>query len=221
MPLNERQFTGQETVLFYDEHARRFMGPVFRSFTKELAGLKPAGNRVLDIGTGSGMLAVEIAKARPDYYITGIDISPDMLNHARENVNKAGLSGRIGFKEASADDLPFPDGSFDIVVSNASLHLWADPLKVFMEMARVTAAGGCCLIWDNLRVPVLYPLLNIAAVFMGMSKEQRRLWLNAVRSSYTAGEVISLLNNNTFKNARVTVNPFLLELRIRWQKPVK
>jgi ubiquinone/menaquinone biosynthesis C-methylase UbiE len=218
VPLEEAQFTRDEAAAFYNAHARRFMGPIYRRLAARTAALKSGGNRVLDIGTGSGLLAIELAKARPDWRITGIDIAEDMLKLARQNTEKAGLSGKIEFLQAPAAELPFGDGSYDIVASNASLHLWKDPVKVFTEIARVIAPGGACLVWDNLRLPVFYPLLGLIGAVMGMSKAQRRLWLKAVRSSYTAAEVKAVRKKTGLKNAHVTINPWLLELSIGWQQ---
>jgi ubiquinone/menaquinone biosynthesis C-methylase UbiE len=219
IPLDEKQFTGAEVARFYDGHARRFMGPVHRFCAARTAALNPAGKRVLDIGTGSGLLVVEIAKSIPGCHITGIDISEDMLKIARENVSRANIAAGTVFQAASAAALPFPDNGFDIVVSSASLHLWQDPVKIFNEMARVAAPGGYCLIWDNLRVAGLNPFLSLTGRLMGMNQSQCRLWLKAVNSSYTTSEVKVLLKNSAMKDARVKVYYRLLELAIEWQKP--
>jgi ubiquinone/menaquinone biosynthesis C-methylase UbiE len=219
IPLNEHQFTGGLTAALYDEHARRFMGPVFRAFAKEVSRLKPAGNKVLDIGTGSGLLAMEISRLKPDWQITGVDISADMVNYARGSIDQAGLSGTIDLVQAAAAELPFPDGCYDIVVSNASLHLWQDPASIFNEIARVTAPGGFFLLWDNLRAPAFYPVFNIAGRLMGMNRDQQALWLKAIRSSYTVGEVKKLLEKSALKNARVAIHPWLVELKVYWRKP--
>ena len=85
IPLREDHLSNADIAQFYDEHARRFMGLVYRRFAAKVARISPAGKRVLDIGTGSGRLAIELAKARPDWQITGIDISEDMLKIARQN----------------------------------------------------------------------------------------------------------------------------------------
>ena len=219
VPLAEKQFEGGNAAGFYDEHARSFMSTIYRRFAKKAAGITTTGNRVLDIGTGNGLLPIELIKARPDWQITGIDISEEMLTLARENAAKAGLSGKIVFQKTSAEVLPFPDGGYDIIVSNASLHLWEDPLKIFSEIGRVTAPGGSLLLWDNLRVPSFYPFFNLIGWIIGMNGEQRRLWLKAIRSSYNTGEIKTILKQSALKDARVTINPWLLELEIKWHKP--
>jgi ubiquinone/menaquinone biosynthesis C-methylase UbiE len=218
IPLKEDQFTGSVDAQFYNEHARRFMGAVFHRFALRAAGLVISGNRVLDIGTGSGLAAIEMAGARPDWRITGIDVSENMLELARRNAGQNGLGDRTDFRQATAEALPFPDGCFDLVVSNASLHLWNSPLKVFNEIARVIAPGGHVLIWDNLRIGRFGPLLGLVGRVMGMNRVQRWLWIKAIRSSYTSGEAAALLRASALIDARVRVYPLLFELTIEWRK---
>jgi SAM-dependent methyltransferase len=218
VPLDEDQFIDFDSAQFYDEHARRFMGPVYRRFAVKAAGIITSGNRVLDIGAGSGLPAIELAQARSDWRITGIDVSENMLELARRNAAQSGLADRIEFRQATADALPFDEGCFSLVVSNASLHLWKDPLKVFKEIARVTAPGGYCLIWDNLRLSAFGLFMGLIGRAMGMDAPQRRLWRRAVRSSYTAGEAKAMLKESALQNARVTLNPWIMELGIEWRK---
>jgi len=218
IPLHEESFTDANFARFYDEHARCFMGPVYRRLAAKAVKVNPAGKRVLDVGTGSGRLSIELAKARPDWQITGIDISEEMLKIACKNAEKANVADRIEFRQSSAETLPFPEGYFDLVVSNASLHLWADPLKVFNEIARVTKPGGYCLIWDNLRLAIFTPLLELAGRVMGMAASQRGLWLQAICLSYTIGEVKAITKKSTLKEARMSFIPGILSLSIEWKK---
>ncbi len=217
VPLNEEQFADTESAQFYDEHARRFMGSVYRRFAARVAGISPPGKRVLDLGTGSGRLAIALAKDHPDWQITGIDISAEMLKLAGQNAAKDGLTHKIDFRQAPAAALPFPDGYFALVVSNNSLHLWAEPLKVFGEIERVTSPGGYCLIRDNLRITVLHLFINLAGWAMGMNAAQRRLWMQAIRSSYTGGEARAILKESALKDARVMTTRYF-ELSIEWRK---
>jgi len=219
IPLDEKAFTGADAAQFYDEHALRFMGSVYRRLARNVAALVPTGARALDVGTGTGRLAIELAKARPDLHITGVDISADMLSVAWQNAALSDFSARIEFRPAPAVTLPFPDGHFALVTSNASLHLWTDPVAVLGEIARVTATGGYCLVRDNLRLAALDPFLRLVGMVLGMDRAQRRLWLQAIRASYTPGEVKAILSSSALKDARVSVAPDLLYLDIDWKKP--
>jgi ubiquinone/menaquinone biosynthesis C-methylase UbiE len=218
IPLREEQFIDAATAQFYDEHARRFMMPIYHGLAAKVAKMNLPVKRVLDIGTGNGILAIQLAKAHPDWQITGIDISENMLKIARENATREGLADKIDFWEYSAEALPLEDNYFGLVVSNASLHLWTDPHKVFREIARVTARQGYCLIWDNLRLTILNPLLKLIGVLMGMKAAQRGLWLQAIQASYTIAEAKALIKPSVLQDASVTINPGFVELCIQWQK---
>jgi ubiquinone/menaquinone biosynthesis C-methylase UbiE len=218
VPPNEAEFIDAAAARAYDEHARRFMRAVYRRFAGKAARLNIPGKRVLDIGTGSGLLAIELARARPDWHVIGIDVSEEMLKLARHNAAGAGSSDRIDFQQAAAAALHFPDGSFALVTSNVSFRLWQDPFKIFKEIARVTAPGGYCLVWDNLRLTALCPLLDLIGRAMGMNSKQRRLWLQAVRSAYTLGEARVIIEESALKDARVTFIPYLFMLGIEWRK---
>jgi len=217
-PLAENQFMAADAVQFYDEHARRFMGTIYRRFAKKAAGIHPGAKRILDIGAGSGLLTIALAKAFPGAQITGIDISEEMLKMARQNAAAAGFADRVNFLQAPAENLPFKDGYFNLTASNASLHLWKDPPKVIDEIARVTAPGGHFILWDNYRINPLKPFLRLLGRVMGMNTRQCRLWMAAVGSSYTAGEAKTIVSTGAIKGARVKVNPALMELCIEWQK---
>jgi SAM-dependent methyltransferase len=219
IPLSENQFTDANAAQFYDEHAQRFMESIYRRFAARAARISDSGNKVLDVGTGSGLLAIELARVRSDWQITGIDISENMLKLARQKANRVGFTEGLNFQQASAEALPFPENYFNLVVSQASLHLWINPVKVFNEIARVTVPGGYCIIWDNLRLSSLGPLLNMIGGAMRMSVTQRRLWMQAVRSSYTVGETEAIVGKSALKDARVNFIPGFLGLGIEWIKP--
>jgi ubiquinone/menaquinone biosynthesis C-methylase UbiE len=219
-PLEETFFADAGQAGFYDGHARRFMGKIYRHFAGRINELGLEGPWVLDIGCGTGLLSLVISQQHPEWQVTGIDISDDMLKLAGEAAARNGLSERIKFQNTSAESLPFPDNSFDIVVSNASLHLWKDPVKVLDEMARVTAPGGYCLIWDSLRLVLFTPLLRLPGFMMGMNSQQRRLWMKAVASAYTPGEAKLLLRRSVMKKGKVKADLSLLELEIEWRKPL-
>ena len=98
---------------------------------------------MLDVGTGPGVLLVELARRRPDLRLTGVDLSADMIAFAGRN-----LGGRGEVHVGDVADLPFEDGSFDVIVSSLSLHHWESPADAVPELARVLRPGGRVLIYD-------------------------------------------------------------------------
>lgn len=98
----------------------------------------PAGAAVLDVATGTGHVA--LAAARRFCAVTGIDYVPELLADARDRAAAEGLE--VAFEEADAEQLPFPDGSFDFVLSAIGVMFTADHQKAAGELARVCRPGG-------------------------------------------------------------------------------
>ncbi len=97
-----------------------------------------AGDRVLDIGTASGNTALSAARRRA--IVTGVDITPALLERARLRAAAEGV--HIDFQYGDATALTFPDGSFDVVMSTFGAIFAPDPDKTAAEMARVCRSGG-------------------------------------------------------------------------------
>lgn len=103
---------------------------------------------ILDIGTGPGWLLEKLYKASSKLQITGLDISPSMVEKARKNMQDLKLSDVIDIKEGGSNNLPFADDSFDAIVSTGSIHHWKDPTVGLDEIYRVLKKGGHALIYD-------------------------------------------------------------------------
>lgn len=93
--------------------------------------------------------ALIIEKVGPEGEATGIDLTPDMLKQAKINLKKTSLKN-VTFQEASAERLPFPVGSFDVVISNGVFNLIPDKEKAFREVFRVLKASGRFLLADQI-----------------------------------------------------------------------
>ena len=100
--------------------------------------------RILDAGCGPGFFSVLLSKA--GHHVTGIDGSEGMLAYARKNVAHYGVSPELLQGDFGA--LPFPDGTFDLVVSRNVTHIIREHLKVYGEWLRVLKPGGVLLIFD-------------------------------------------------------------------------
>lgn len=125
----------------------------YRRIAADIAATAPSGGAVLDAGTGPGRLLVEVARRRSDLHITGIDLSDDMVAIAQRNVEHAGQRTRVEVRRANVADLPFADGSFDLVVSTLSMHHWGAVPPAVAELARVLRPGGSLWIYDLRTLP--------------------------------------------------------------------
>lgn len=126
--------------------APRLLRPLHRVVAGDVSALAPA--MVVDVGTGPGALAVEIARLNPAASVVGIDLAPEMLATAQERAREAGVGERVEFITADAAALPLADGSVDVVVSTLSLHHWRDVPGVLRELHRVVREGGRVLLYD-------------------------------------------------------------------------
>lgn len=100
------------------------------------------GDRVVDIGSGGGFDSFVAAKlVGSDGHVTGVDMTPEMLDKARETARRLGM-GHVEFREGIAEELPVEDGSADVVISNGVLNLVADKSVAFGEIYRILDAGG-------------------------------------------------------------------------------
>jgi len=105
-------------------------------------GVLDPGEDVLDIGCGAGMDTLVAAQmVGADGYVTGIDMTPDMAAKARRSVAEMGLAN-VTIVDGSAEELPFADAGFDVVISNGVIDLIPDKEAVFSEIARVLRPGG-------------------------------------------------------------------------------
>jgi SAM-dependent methyltransferase len=137
-------------VSFFDvpgDAYSRFMGrysePLADQFV-ELVGVEP-GQRLLDVGCGPGVLTARLAQRCGAETVTAVDPSSSFVEAARER-----LPG-VDVREASAEDLPFADDSFDAALAQLVVHFMTDPVAGLCEMGRVTTPGGTvsASVWDH------------------------------------------------------------------------
>ncbi|HIH36400.1 MAG TPA: class I SAM-dependent methyltransferase [Methanocellales archaeon] len=166
---------------------------------------------VVDVGSGTGYLAIEIAKAEPRSNVCGIDVSKKMVEIARRNAE--GLAN-VRFEYGNATDIPFADDSVDFIVSTGSLHHWKRPIKIFDECFRVLKEGkegwildGCSDFSKNQANSLIsehgflrYKALSIAVKLHGFSNEE-----------YQA-KIKSILDQTKFKDS------YKMELNGIWMK---
>jgi ubiquinone/menaquinone biosynthesis C-methylase UbiE len=132
------------------------------------------GERVLDVGCGTGIVARQVAsRLGARGAVTGVDLSPSMLAVARATAAREGVA--IEWREGSAEQLPFPESSFDLVLCQFALMFFANKAAALAEMRRVVTGNGRVLVsvWQCLdRHPFYQTLHNVIQQRLGMSALQ-------------------------------------------------
>ena len=133
----------------YDRLSGWLFGGFYSGVADDAAAAAPAGGHVLDVGCGPGHLAARLADRGLD--VAAIDLDPAMVERARRR-----LGPRAEVAVADVAALPFPDTSFDLVVSTLSMHHWADHQAGLAEIARVLRPSGAALVFDlgGMHVPL-------------------------------------------------------------------
>src|SRR5215469_12682293 len=129
------------TLPFYDPIVKLLGGEKARRVLIDQAALQP-GHRVLDIGCGTGTTAVLVKRQHPDVEVIGIDPDPKALARARRKAARAGVA--IQLDRGYGDNLPYPEGSFDRVLSSLMFHHLGleDKERTLHAARRVLKPGG-------------------------------------------------------------------------------
>jgi len=126
------------------DYDRRWSGYLRRTIQETLTRMPlHGGERVLEVGCGTGALLAVLAERHPPPLLSGIDPVPQMLARARDRLRE-----EVILKEGWAEQLPFDDEQFDVVVSLSMFHYIRDPDAALAEMFRVLRPGGRLVISD-------------------------------------------------------------------------
>ena len=183
-PFEYGVFEDIEVVKKYDKENKQRTQRLSKSFISVVKKWKITSGKILDIGCGTGLLAIEFAKNLSGVEIIGLDLSDVALEVGRDNVQKSEVIERISFKKGDAEDIPFEDNAFNLVISSNTLHLIMNPIKMFNEIHRVLKPKGKFFISDF-----------------------RRSWIGIfskhVKASYSPKEVKTFLSQSELQNWKV------------------
>jgi ubiquinone/menaquinone biosynthesis C-methylase UbiE len=145
---------------------------------------------VLDVGTGTAQIPIELCRQSATAEILAIDLSKEMLRVGDANVRRANLSPRIRLQLVDAKGLPFADGQFCAVISNSIVHHIPEPIHVLAEMARVTAPGGRIFVRDLLRPDSLEQRNGLVGRYAGgADAKQQQLFAQSLHAALRLDEV--------------------------------
>lgn len=160
------------------------------------AGLTLAGatNGILDLGTGTAQIPIELVRRAPQARVLAIDLAASMLELANRNVQAAGLSEAIELEQVDAKGLPFAAGEFAAVMSNSIVHHIPEPGHALAEARRVVRSGGLIFFRDLLRprddAQVAWWVQTYAG---GANAHQRQLFEASLRAALSLEEIRELV----------------------------
>ena len=164
----------------YERVSGRLAARLYRRVARDVTALHlPDGARVLDVCTGPGTMPRLIAASAPRLQVDAIDVAPEMIAWAQQTATPG-----VTYTVADVAALPWPDATFEVVVSSLSQHHWADPTAGLREIRRVLRSGGQAWIYD-IRWALPHADSTSASLGTGTSVvRERRLartwWLNPV-----------------------------------------
>lgn len=166
---------------------------VNRAFVADFLALWDGRSPVLDAGTGTAQIPIELCQRHPRAEVVAVDAAENMLALARENVARAGHDGRVRLEWCDAKFLTHDDGTFAAVMSNSIVHHIPEPFDVLAELVRVLAPGGLLFVRDLLRPAdkvTLSTLVDRHAA--GANEHQRQMFADSLHAALTVEEVQQL-----------------------------
>jgi ubiquinone/menaquinone biosynthesis C-methylase UbiE len=176
-------------------------------FCDDLLALRPSLGRVLDAGTGTARIPVELCRRVADLQVQAIDLADSMLAMALRNVELAGLGARVHVERRDAKATGLDSLAFDAVVSNSLVHHIPDPSEVLGEMWRLVRRGGVLFVRDLARPESPDRVTELVATYapipdgsdfakfakVAMLQRQRALFEASLHAALTVDEVVALV----------------------------
>jgi ubiquinone/menaquinone biosynthesis C-methylase UbiE len=167
---------------------------VNRAFVADLSALWDGRGPVLDVGTGTAQIPIELCRQAPSARVVAVDLAEHMLAVGRDNARRAGLDDRVRLERCDAKALPFPDSTFAAVVSNSIVHHIPEPGRVLAEMVRVAAPGGRLFVRDLLRPDEEADLRRLVETYAGgANAHQRQMFADSLHAALALAEVRDLV----------------------------
>ena len=189
----------------------------WRKQAAHLTGSLPDGADVLEVAPGPGYFAIEMARLNR-LHVTGLDISHTFVEIARENARQAGVS--VDFQQGNTSNMPFAEGSFDLIICQAAFKNFSQPGKAINEMYRVLRGGGMAVIQDmwkdapnmTIREEVKPMRLNPVNAFM-----TRKALEMLRRRAYTKEQFERLATASAFGGCELETSGIGIEVRLKKQ----
>ena len=173
-------------------------------FVDDLLATEHPLQDVLDLGTGTALIPIELCNRHETCRVMASDLSIEMLELARYNLEVTRLTHRIQLARVDAKQMPFATAMFDTLISNSIVHHVPEPLQALAEAVRVTAPGGLLLVRDLVRPETLDDVERLVQLYAGAeSARAQRMFRESLQAALTLDEIRSLVNQLGFAAASV------------------
>ena len=159
---------------------------------------------VLDMGTGTALIPIELCKQHENCRVMAIDMAVSMLDLARYNIEAQAMTERITLAQVDAKQMGFENGQFNVVMSNSIIHHIPEPNDCLKEMVRVTDAGGILFVRDLMRPDDQETLEGLVQAYAGEETEySRKLFRDSLHAALSLDEIRSLVSDHGFDPSTV------------------
>ncbi|MDA7950316.1 MAG: class I SAM-dependent methyltransferase [Pirellulaceae bacterium] len=173
---------------------------------KEEEPLLPFLGNLLDIGTGTALIPIELCRREVSCRIMAVDMATSMLDLAQINIGAVNYHDRITLGQQDAKATTFEDDLFEVVMSNSIIHHVPTPKEAFAEMVRVLKPGGFLFIRDLARPASHEQLDNLVQTHAGEEDQRgRQMFAESLHAALTLKEVQAMANDFGFSPDTVTL----------------
>lgn len=187
----------------YDQFDRLYGEILYQGFAESALSMGVAHGRVLDVGVGSSRIAIRLARLNPRFTFDVLALSQTMRELAERCVTEEGFERQIRVSLWDGSKLPFPDGSFDMVISNNLLHRVVDPSVVLKEIQRIVRPEGAILVRDVRRLPAFWMELLLPLYCRRYKPTLKRLAVGAFRAALSWDEFLEVASSSGLSRARL------------------
>ena len=202
-PEAAAEYNAMDHVGVNQMFAQEFLAYVKETYADDLDSV---AWEVLDVGTGTALLPIELCKINADVNVVAIDDAVSMLDLAVYNLEAAGMRERITLAKVDAKSMPYDDDSIEMVIANSIHHHIPDPQDCFAEMVRVTEGGGILFARDLARPADELALETLVKQYAGKETAQsQKLFADSLRAALTVDEVGDVVEALGFDRSSVSM----------------
>ncbi|MEC9094533.1 MAG: class I SAM-dependent methyltransferase [Planctomycetota bacterium] len=177
---------------------------VNRVFVEDLLRIPGVAGDVLDLGTGTAQIPIELCRSSENVRVLATDMAVNMLDLARYNIEAEGFIDRIELVQADAKQLDFEEGFFDVVMSNSIVHHIPEPMNCLREAVRVVKPGGILFVRDLMRPDSEKMVNELVQTYAGDENDhQRQMFDDSLRAALSLVEIQELVGDLGFERSTV------------------